>query len=127
MIGSIVEYLFAPDDPEAAIEKMAAPATRIVSLTVTEGGYYLDAVTGEFNASDESIMADLRGMERNSDLFVALDAVRRGWRGAVLQVAAKYTEEEAERIMRLVEAFMRSLAAHCDEAGDPAASHQATD
>jgi mannitol 2-dehydrogenase len=60
VIGSIVEYLFAPDDPEAAIEKMAAPATRIVSLTVTEGGYYLDAVTGEFNESDESIVADLR-------------------------------------------------------------------
>jgi mannitol 2-dehydrogenase len=60
VIGSLVEYLFAPDDPEAAIEKMAAPATRIVSLTVTEGGYNLDAVTGEFNAADEAVLADLR-------------------------------------------------------------------
>ncbi len=60
VIGSIVEYLFAPDDPEAAIEKMAAPATRIVSLTVTEGGYNLDTVTGEFNSSDASVAADLR-------------------------------------------------------------------
>jgi mannitol 2-dehydrogenase len=60
VIGSLVEYLFAPDDPEAAIEKMAAPATRIVSLTVTEGGYNLSAVTGEFNASDELVAADLR-------------------------------------------------------------------
>src|SRR6202035_5456144 len=39
VIGSIVEYLFAPDDPEAVIEKMAAEPTRIVSLTITEGGY----------------------------------------------------------------------------------------
>ena len=38
VIGSIVEYLFAPDDPEAVIEKMAADTTRIVSLTITEGG-----------------------------------------------------------------------------------------
>jgi mannitol 2-dehydrogenase len=60
VIGSLTEYQFAPDDPEAAVEKMAAPATRIVSLTVTEGGYNLDAVTGEFNASDESVVADLR-------------------------------------------------------------------
>ena len=60
VIGSIVEYLFAPDDPEAAIEKMAAPGTRIVSLTVTEGGYNLDAVTGEFNVSDPAVLADLR-------------------------------------------------------------------
>jgi mannitol 2-dehydrogenase len=60
VIGSVVEYLFAPDDPEAAIERMAGPGIRIVSLTVTEGGYSLDAVTGEFNRSDESVLADLR-------------------------------------------------------------------
>ena len=59
VIGSIVEYLFAPDDPEAVIEKMAAAATRIVSLTVTEGGYNLDAVTGEFNSTDPAVAADL--------------------------------------------------------------------
>ncbi|MDA0161105.1 mannitol dehydrogenase family protein [Solirubrobacter ginsenosidimutans] len=39
VIGSIVDYLFAPDDPEAVIERLAAETTRIVSLTVTEGGY----------------------------------------------------------------------------------------
>ena len=44
VIGSIVDYLFAPEDPEAVIERMAAATTRIVSLTVTEGGYNLDAV-----------------------------------------------------------------------------------
>ena len=60
VIGSITGFLFAPDDPEAAIEKIAAPATRIVSLTITEGGYNLDDVTGEFRASDESVLADLR-------------------------------------------------------------------
>jgi len=46
IIGSIVEYLFAPDDPEAIVEKLASPSTRIVSLTVTEGGYNTDPVTG---------------------------------------------------------------------------------
>jgi mannitol 2-dehydrogenase len=60
VIGSITGYLFAPDDPEAAIEKMAAPGTRIVSLTVTEGGYGLDPVTGEFDPADPAIVADLR-------------------------------------------------------------------
>jgi len=39
VIGAITEYLFAPEDPEAVIEKLAAESTRIVSLTVTEGGY----------------------------------------------------------------------------------------
>ncbi|MDI3314903.1 MAG: mannitol dehydrogenase family protein [Mycobacterium sp.] len=40
VIGSILDYRYAPDDPEAVIELLAAPNTRIISLTVTEGGYH---------------------------------------------------------------------------------------
>jgi mannitol 2-dehydrogenase len=43
VVGSIVEYLFAPDDPEAVVERMAAESTRVVSLTITEGGYAQEA------------------------------------------------------------------------------------
>jgi mannitol 2-dehydrogenase len=39
VIGSIIDYRYAPDDPEAVIEVLAAPTTRIISLTITEGGY----------------------------------------------------------------------------------------
>jgi mannitol 2-dehydrogenase len=39
MIGSIIDYRYAPDDPEAALEVLAAATTRIISLTITEGGY----------------------------------------------------------------------------------------
>jgi mannitol 2-dehydrogenase len=60
VIGSMVEYLFAPDDPGAVIEKMADLTTRIVSLTITEGGYNFDQVTGEFDAGDSAIQADLQ-------------------------------------------------------------------
>jgi mannitol 2-dehydrogenase len=59
VIGSIVEYLFAPDDPDAVIEKMAGEQTRIVSLTVTEGGYNFNAVTGEFDAANPDVAHDL--------------------------------------------------------------------
>ena len=57
VIGSITEYLFAPDDPEAVVEKLAAPATRIVSLTITEGGYGIDPVTGEFAGVGDGLTA----------------------------------------------------------------------
>jgi mannitol 2-dehydrogenase len=60
VVGSIVEYLLAPDDPEAVIEKMADAATRIVSLTVTEGGYNFNAVTGEFEAGNPDVVHDLQ-------------------------------------------------------------------
>ncbi len=59
IIGSIVQYLYAPDDPDAVIEKMADPATRIVSLTVTEGGYNFHPVTGEFDDTNPGVQADL--------------------------------------------------------------------
>ncbi|MDK1360792.1 mannitol dehydrogenase family protein [Arthrobacter sp. zg-Y1219] len=59
VIGSIVEYLLAPEDPEAVIEKMAAPGTKIVSLTITEGGYNFHPVTGEFDAANPAVAADL--------------------------------------------------------------------
>jgi mannitol 2-dehydrogenase len=59
IIGSIVQYLYAPDDPDAVIEKMADPTTRIVSLTVTEGGYNFHPVTGEFDATNPDVQADL--------------------------------------------------------------------
>jgi mannitol 2-dehydrogenase len=60
VLGSIVDYLFAPDDPDAVVEKMADPATRIVSLTVTEGGYNVHAVTGEFNTETPDVVHDLQ-------------------------------------------------------------------
>ncbi len=39
---------------------MADPATRIVSLTITEGGYHVNQATGEFDADDPAIQADLQ-------------------------------------------------------------------
>ena len=39
VIGSIIDYRYAPDDPAAALDVLAAESTRIISLTITEGGY----------------------------------------------------------------------------------------
>ena len=60
VVGSIVHYLFAPDDPEAVLELMSDPGTRIVSLTITEGGYLVHPVTGEFDSDDPATQKDLR-------------------------------------------------------------------
>jgi mannitol 2-dehydrogenase len=59
VIGSIVGYLFAPDDPSAVLDRLVDPATRIVSLTITEGGYHVNQVTGELDTSDPALAADL--------------------------------------------------------------------
>jgi mannitol 2-dehydrogenase len=78
VIGSIVEYLFAPDDPEAVIEKMADPAIRIVSLTVTEGGYNISDVTGEFDAANPDVARDLEpGAVPGTTFGLITEALRR--------------------------------------------------
>lgn len=59
VIGSITEYIFAPDGPQVLLEKLASPDTKIVSLTITEGGYNFDRVTGEFMAQTPAVAADL--------------------------------------------------------------------
>jgi mannitol 2-dehydrogenase len=59
VIGSVAEYLYAPDSPKAVIEKLADETTRIVSLTITEGGYNFDRVTGEFDVLNPAVAADL--------------------------------------------------------------------
>jgi mannitol 2-dehydrogenase len=62
VVGSIVEYLFAPDDPTAVLARVADPSTRIVSLTITEGGYGVNDATGAFEPSDGATLADLDGL-----------------------------------------------------------------
>jgi mannitol 2-dehydrogenase len=59
IIGSIINYLYAPDDPEAVIKRLADADTKIVSLTITEGGYAVDDVTGRFNPDAPGIAGDL--------------------------------------------------------------------
>ena len=77
VIGAITEYLFAPDDPEAVLERLASEATRIVSLTVTEGGYAIDPVTGEFAPSGD-VARDLEpGAAPRTTFGFVTEALRR--------------------------------------------------
>ena len=78
VIGSVVEYLFAPDDPEAVIARMAAESTRIVSLTITEGGYNISDVTGEFDATNPDVVHDIEpGAVPRTVFGLVIEALRR--------------------------------------------------
>jgi mannitol 2-dehydrogenase len=50
VIGSITGYVLATPSLGPLAARLAQPATRIVSLTITEGGYPVDEATGEFLA-----------------------------------------------------------------------------
>lgn len=73
VIGSIVDYAHAHPDLTRLVDRIADPATRLVSLTVTEGGYPVDGDTGEFdptspNAAPHSAFAAIaQGLRRRRD------------------------------------------------------------
>jgi mannitol 2-dehydrogenase len=59
VIGSMIDFLFAPDNKRKVIEKLVNPDTKIVSLTITEGGYNINPAAGEFDFSNPDIIHDL--------------------------------------------------------------------
>lgn len=58
VMGQMIDFLLAPDSPQIVIERMAHPETKIVSLTITEGGYNLRA-DGEFDLDHPDIQHEL--------------------------------------------------------------------
>ncbi len=63
VIGSIIDFKMGITDPEPVIAQMAHADTKIVSLTITEGGYNFNPTTGEFNFHNPDIQHELRHPE----------------------------------------------------------------
>lgn len=82
VIGSIREMLLvAEDGSEAVVARLADPAIRIVSLTITEGGYCMDDSTGEFNAKLPHIQHDVQNPRTPISVFGLLCAALAKRRG----------------------------------------------
>lgn len=78
VMGAIMAAHHGLEDPEAVLEVMAAPQTRIVSLTVTEGGYNVVPATGEFDADEPHVRADLEpGATPTTSFGFVAEALRR--------------------------------------------------
>ncbi|WP_339513255.1 mannitol dehydrogenase family protein [Pseudomonas sp. RL_15y_Pfl2_60] len=69
VIGSIRNMLLAEDSPQALIEKLSDPQVKIVSLTITEGGYCMDDSTGEFMSELAEIQHDLAHPQSPRSVF----------------------------------------------------------
>jgi mannitol 2-dehydrogenase len=59
VIGSLVGHLFAPETAAGVLERLSSSDCLIVSLTVTEGGYFLEDGTGRFLSKHPDIQHDL--------------------------------------------------------------------
>ena len=59
IIGAVHRLMVAPENPAALIQAMVDPAVKLVSLTITEKGYCIDASRGALNLDDPAIQHDL--------------------------------------------------------------------
>ncbi|MCA1668530.1 MAG: mannitol dehydrogenase family protein [Thermomicrobia bacterium] len=59
VVGVLMDYLLAPDDPAAVLALLADARTRLVTLTITRDGYYVDPTTGKFLEDNVDVVGDL--------------------------------------------------------------------
>ena len=83
VIGALLESVVAREKPVALVERMVDPATRIVSLTVTEKGYCHTPQTGDLDERHPDIVHDLNNFDvpRSAPGFIVAALARRQAQG----------------------------------------------
>ena len=111
VIGSIARYLYAPQEGQAVLDQLADPDVRIVSLTVTEGGYHYNPATGELDPSAPQLQHDLAHPSRPESAFGYLTEAPRRRRAAgtapFTVLSCDNVRGNGELAKRMVTAFAR--------------------
>ncbi|WP_245160486.1 mannitol dehydrogenase family protein [Blastococcus sp. CT_GayMR20] len=111
VVGVMTDYHYAPDDPAAVLDVLTDRRTRMVSLTITGGGYRLCPQSGEFDADDEDIAWDLRETDRPRTVFgflvEALDRRRRAGLPAFTVVSCDNMHRNGDAARAAVVGFAR--------------------
>jgi len=72
--GSMIDFLPLEEDNASLIGKMSDPSIRIVSLTVTEGGYFINPDSGGLDTGHKEILYDAQNPSRPRTAFGAMVA-----------------------------------------------------
>ncbi len=113
VIHALAEILVASEDVGAVVERMAAPTTHVVTMTITEKGYCLTP-EGELDTARPEIVADLENLDAPQSaigLIVAALARRRDAGHADVTVISC---DNVSGNGRLLEAAVLAFAARID-------------
>lgn len=77
VVGAMIDYVPVEEGNGPLIARMVEPDIRIVALTVTEGGYYIDPATGGFDATHPDITHDAAHPDTPKTAFGAMVAALR--------------------------------------------------
>ena len=114
VVSSIVEALSGRDYPGTVTERIAAPSTSVVTLTVTEKGYRIDPRTGTLNTADDQVQADLAGRAPQTSIGQIARGIQRRARadaGPLTVVSCDNLPGNGELTRNLVHAFAAALPA----------------
>jgi len=105
VVGSILDFVYAPDDYQALYNTLADPSTRIVSLTITEKGYF-QKVDGNLNTDDANVKHDLSDLSTPKTalgmLCGALDQRRREGRRSFTVLSCDNQPDNGHQLEKLV-------------------------
>ncbi|WP_306258736.1 mannitol dehydrogenase family protein [Pararhizobium sp. IMCC21322] len=107
-ITVIDRILVGPENPQAIIDLIADPATVIVSLTVTEKGYHIDAKTGHLNTGNPDIAAEMSdGQPRTAIGFLAFGLQQRQQQNAdpITIISCDNLSDNGATLKKLVQEF----------------------
>jgi mannitol 2-dehydrogenase len=82
--GAMIDFL-KPFDVETTLARLASPEIHIVSLTVTEGGYYISPATQRFDPTHPDIVADAAHADAPKSAFGLIAAGLKRRRAAGVQ------------------------------------------
>ncbi|QNK77925.1 mannitol dehydrogenase family protein [Winogradskyella sp. PAMC22761] len=114
VIGAITEFLFAPENPNKVIEKMASPDVKIISLTITEGGYNYNEATKAFDFENPLIQHDLEHSNTPKTIFGYLTQAlklrqERGLKGLTIQ-SCDNIQGNGHMAKRMLESYVAKAA-----------------
>ena len=72
IVGGMIDYVPIEAGNRPLVEAMADPQIRIVSLTVTEGGYFIDPTTGKINLDHPDLQFDIKNPSTPKTVFGAI-------------------------------------------------------
>jgi mannitol 2-dehydrogenase len=106
IIGSLIRYIFAPEEPENALAVLVHPDTKIVSMTITESGYDLDM-------NNVDVQHDLKNSEKPKTAFGyivhALDARRRANEKPFTLMSCDNVQQNGEVAKKCILQFAQGL------------------
>jgi mannitol 2-dehydrogenase len=111
IIGSITDFVLAPPSVQVAIARLADPECRIVSLTITEGGYLRDDATGRLLDTDPSVVFDL---EHPSQPRTFLGVLAAALEGRMRRGAGPFTLMSCDNLEGNGDTLKRSLISFCE-------------